>query len=80
MKLLRFILYALAWIAAALCAIWAVGALYFDFPKAGVLTNAPAPRTGIRISRASSGKVYRGAISKSRNERRMFKLHISPVI
>jgi hypothetical protein len=35
MKLLRFILYALAWIAAALCAIWAFGALYFDFPKAG---------------------------------------------
>jgi uncharacterized protein DUF4105 len=35
MKLLRFVLYALAWIAAALCAAWAVGALYFDFPKAG---------------------------------------------
>jgi len=34
MKLFRFILYALAWIAAALCAVWAVGALYFDFPKA----------------------------------------------
>jgi len=34
MKLLRFILYALAWIAAALCASWAFGALYFDFPKA----------------------------------------------
>ncbi len=35
MKLLRFILCALAWIAAALCATWAFGALYFDFPKAG---------------------------------------------
>jgi hypothetical protein len=35
MKLLRFILYALAWIAATLCATWAFGALYFDFPKAG---------------------------------------------
>jgi hypothetical protein len=34
MKILRFILYALAWIAAALCATWAFGALYFDFPKA----------------------------------------------
>jgi Domain of unknown function (DUF4105) len=33
MKLLRFFLYALAWIAAALFAVWAVGALYFDFPK-----------------------------------------------
>lgn len=35
MKLLRFIAYTLAWIAAALCAPWAFGALYFDFPKAG---------------------------------------------
>src|SRR5712671_4558 len=35
MKILRFILYTLAWIAAALCAAWAFGALYFDFPKAG---------------------------------------------
>ena len=35
MKLLRFILVALAWIAATICAAWAVGALYFDFPKAG---------------------------------------------
>ena len=35
MKLLRFILYALGWIVAAICAAWAVGALYFDFPKAG---------------------------------------------
>ncbi len=35
MKLLRFFLYALAWIAAALCSAWAFGALYFDFPKAG---------------------------------------------
>jgi Domain of unknown function (DUF4105) len=37
MKLLRFLLYALAWIAASLYAAWAVGALYFDFPKAGAL-------------------------------------------
>src|SRR6266436_8158941 len=35
MKVLRFILCALAWIAAALCAAWAFGALYFDFPRAG---------------------------------------------
>lgn len=35
MKVLRFILCALAWVAAALCATWAFGALYFDFPKAG---------------------------------------------
>ena len=35
MKLLGLILYALAWIAAALFAAWSVGALYFDFPHAG---------------------------------------------
>lgn len=35
MKLLRFILFALVGIVAALCAAWAIGALYFDFPKAG---------------------------------------------
>src|SRR6267142_221013 len=35
MKILRLILYALAWIAAALGATWSFGALYFDFPKAG---------------------------------------------
>jgi hypothetical protein len=35
MKLLLFILFALAWTAAALCAAWAFGALYFDFPTAG---------------------------------------------
>src|SRR2546430_17640858 len=35
MKLLRFISYTLAWIAAALCRAWTFGALYFDFPKAG---------------------------------------------
>jgi Domain of unknown function (DUF4105) len=39
MKLLRFIFYALVWIAAALCAAWAVGALYFDFPKAGAFVS-----------------------------------------
>ena len=35
MKVLRFILCALAWIVAALCAAWGFGALYFDFSKAG---------------------------------------------
>ena len=35
MKVLRLILLSLAWIAAVICAAWAVGALYFDFPKAG---------------------------------------------
>src|SRR5438552_16608524 len=37
MKLLRFISYTLAWIAAALCAAWAFGALYFDLPTAGAV-------------------------------------------
>jgi len=35
MKLLRSIVFALAWIAAVLCAVWTFGALYYDFPKAG---------------------------------------------
>src|SRR6266403_2460078 len=35
MKAFRFSFYALAAIAAVLCAAWAFGALYFDFPKAG---------------------------------------------
>src|SRR5215470_5411145 len=35
MKLIRFILFALAWVVATLCTAWAFGALYFDFPKAG---------------------------------------------
>lgn len=35
MKLLRFILFVLAWMGAALCAAWAAGALYFD--SAGAL-------------------------------------------
>jgi hypothetical protein len=37
MKVLRFIAWTLAWTAAVLCAAWAFGALYFDFPKAGAL-------------------------------------------
>ena len=36
MKILRFFASVLALIAAVLCAAWAFGALYFDFPKAGV--------------------------------------------
>ena len=38
MKALRFIAYAMAWIAAVVCVAWAFGALYFDFPTAGALT------------------------------------------
>jgi hypothetical protein len=35
MKVLRVFACAFTWLAAFLCAIWAIGALYFDFPKAG---------------------------------------------
>jgi hypothetical protein len=35
MRALPFTFYALAWIAAVVCAAWAFGALYFDFPTAG---------------------------------------------
>src|SRR6266436_2338029 len=37
MKILRFLAYAVAWIAAVFCVVWAFGALYFDFPSAGAL-------------------------------------------
>jgi len=37
MKVLRFFACVLAWLAAFLCAVWATGALYFDFPTAGTL-------------------------------------------
>src|SRR5690242_5311108 len=37
MKVLRFLARSLAWMAAVLCATWAFGALYFDFPAAGSL-------------------------------------------
>ena len=37
MKAFRFIFYALTSITSALCATWATGALYFDFPTAGTL-------------------------------------------
>ncbi|MGC2352427.1 MAG: DUF4105 domain-containing protein [Candidatus Udaeobacter sp.] len=35
--MLRFLAYAVAWIAAVFCVVWAFGALYFDFPTAGTL-------------------------------------------
>ncbi len=36
MKALRFIGWALAWMAAVICAAWAFGALWFDFPNASL--------------------------------------------
>lgn len=35
MKVLRFVVYTVAWIVAVLCVAWAFGAVYFDFPTAG---------------------------------------------
>src|SRR5262245_3502418 len=35
MRVIKYIGWAFAWLAALVCAIWAVGALYFDFPTAG---------------------------------------------
>ena len=37
MRVIKYIALALAWLAALVCAIWAFGALYFDFPKASSL-------------------------------------------
>ena len=35
MRVIKYILWAFAWLTAFICATWAFGALYFDFPKAG---------------------------------------------
>jgi len=35
MLVIKYILWTLAWLAAFICATWASGALYFDFPRAG---------------------------------------------
>jgi hypothetical protein len=35
MKVLRFFIWAVAWLGTFICVIWAFGALYFDFPKGG---------------------------------------------
>jgi len=35
MRVIKYIGWSFAWLAALVCAIWAFGALYFDFPKAG---------------------------------------------
>jgi len=35
MRVIKYVRSIVAWLAAFLCAIWTIGALYFDFPKAG---------------------------------------------
>src|SRR5215475_3546183 len=37
MRVIKYVGWTVAWLVAFLCALWAVGALYFDFPKAGPL-------------------------------------------
>ena len=37
MRVIKHIAWAFAWLAAFVCATWAFGALYFDFPEAGEL-------------------------------------------
>jgi uncharacterized protein DUF4105 len=37
MRVIKYIGWTFAWLAAFLCALWAAGALYYDFPKAGSL-------------------------------------------
>src|SRR5262249_34737515 len=37
MRVIKYILWTFAWLAAVICATWAFGALYFDFPGAGPL-------------------------------------------
>jgi hypothetical protein len=36
MRVIKYIAWAFAWLAAFICATWAAGALYFDFPTARV--------------------------------------------
>src|SRR5256886_15637478 len=38
MRIIKFTTWTLAWLTAFICATWAAGALYFDFPKAGAFT------------------------------------------
>jgi hypothetical protein len=38
MRVIKYVGWAFAWLVALVCAAWAFGALYFDFPKAGTLT------------------------------------------
>ena len=38
MRIIKFTTWTLAWLTAFICATWAAGALYFDFPKASALT------------------------------------------
>jgi len=35
MRVIKYVNWTLAWLVASLCALWAIGALYFDFPKVG---------------------------------------------
>jgi hypothetical protein len=37
MRVIKYVGSAFAWLAAFVCATWAAGALYFDFPAAGKL-------------------------------------------
>jgi hypothetical protein len=37
MRIIKYIGWSLAWLAALVCAAWAFGALYFDFPTASAL-------------------------------------------
>jgi hypothetical protein len=39
MRVIKYVGWTVAWLVASLCALWAVGALYFDFPKAGLLAT-----------------------------------------
>jgi hypothetical protein len=36
-RVIKYIGWTFAWLAAFVCATWATGALYFDFPAAGLL-------------------------------------------
>jgi Domain of unknown function (DUF4105) len=62
MKLLRFISFALAWIAAIICTAWSLGAIYFDFPKASAFAAILFVIALIAIVIFVRGKLLRLAI------------------
>jgi hypothetical protein len=59
MKLLRFVLFALASLVAFFCTAWAFGALYFDFPRANTLSATLFPLVVLAIIIFVRGKLLK---------------------
>ena len=55
MRVIKYIAWTFAWLVTIVCATWAFGALYFDFPRAG-------PFLAIVIALAASVIFFRGKL------------------